>query len=315
MLRTALLLLRDAFKSWREDMAPRLGAALAYYTIFSIPPLLLLLIGVAGIVFGRDAVEERMVRTIEQMIGPQGGSSIRDMLASAPGPRRGTLATVIGVVTLLLGASGVFGQLKDALNTLFEVKPKPGKGLWSFFRSYFLSLLALFGTGFLLVVSLAANAMLGAFGEYLEAALPGGAALWQTVNVGVTFLVIAGMFALMLRYIPDARVAWRDAWVGGLVTSVLFTLGQAAISLYLGRTNVGSAFGAAGSLVVLLVWVYYSAMILFFGAEFTKAFARRVGGGTRPMANAEPLTEEAREQQGIPHEEPVERRRKAGAGS
>jgi membrane protein len=312
MLRKTLQLLRETFASWREDKATRLGAALAYYTIFSIPPLLLLLIGMAGTLFGRDAVQERMVRSIEQMTGPQGAEAVRGMLAVDPGQRRGTIATVIGAITLLLGASGVFGQLKDALNTLWGVRPKPGKGLWSFFRSYFLSLVALFGTGFLLIVSLAANAMLGAFGEYLERALPGGAGLWQTINVFITWFVIAFLFGMMFKYIPDAKVAWRDALVGGLVTSGLFTAGQAAIGFYLGRSNVGSAFGAAGSLVILLVWVYYSALILFFGAEFTKTFAKHVGAGLRPLGNAEPITEEARREEGIPRDDDRERERRAG---
>ena len=179
------------------------------------------------------------------------------------------------------------------------MEPKPGRGLVGFVRQYALSVMVLLGTAFLLLVSLVLNAILAAAGDYLGRALPGGAALWQVVNAGFSLAVIAFLFALMFRYIPDAVVAWENALVGGAVTAALFTIGETLIGIYLGRTNVGSAFGVAGSLVVFLVWVYFSSLIFFFGAEFTKAYADRYGPPIRPAENAVPLTAESREQQGL----------------
>jgi membrane protein len=293
-------LLAATLHSWREDKAPRLGAALAYYTIFSIPPLLILLIGIASIAFGRDAVEGRVVGTIQGLVGTGGASAIQDMLRSAHASGRGPIATAIGLITLLLGASGVISNLKDALNPIWEVEPKPGRGIVAFLREYIFSISLVLAAGFLLLVSLAVSAALAALGDYLGRVLPGGAALWGAVDVFVSVLVIGFLFAVLFKYLPNARVAWGDVLLGGLFTSVLFTVGEALIGLYLGRTNVGSAFGAAGSLVVVLVWVYYSSMILFFGGEFTKAYATLYGSRIVPDPDARPVAEGEREQQGIP---------------
>jgi membrane protein len=296
-----LELLAAAGKSWQEDKAPRLGAALAYYTIFSIPPLLILLIGVASLVFNGEVVEGRFLRTLEDMVGPHGAAAIRDMLASPRSEKPGLIATILGTVTLLIGASAVFGHLKDAINTVWEIEPKPTRGKLAFLRKYFFSLMVLLGTGFLLLVSLAVSTLLTALGDTLNQYLPGGEGLWAAVDVLFSLAIITFLFALLYKYIPDATVAWKDALVGGLVTSFLFNVGEYLIGFYLGRTDVGSAFGAAGSLVVLLVWVYYSSMIFFFGAEFTKAFATSYGSRIIPDADMAPVTEEARRQQGIPH--------------
>lgn len=285
-MRRLLLLFRDAYVSWNKDNASRLGAALAYYTIFSIPPLLILLIGLAGILFDSTRVQDRFAGTVEHLVGPHGAAAVQEMLRSADRERHGAIATIVGLVTLVLGASGVFGNLKDALNTIWHVEPKPGRGLVLYARKYLFSVLVLLGTGFLLIVSLALNTILTALGDTLSRYLPGGAALWQAVNVVVSLATITSLFALMYRYIPDAHVAWKDALLGGLVTSVLFTGGEALIGFYLGRTNVGSSFGAAGSLAVVLVWVYYSAMIFFFGAEFTKRYAIRDGAPILPEPDA-----------------------------
>jgi membrane protein len=302
-------LFAEAFRSWNEDKAPRLGAALAYYTIFSIPPLLILLIGVASLVFNGEVVQGSFLRTLEDLVGPQGAGAIRDMLASPRAEKPGMIATIIGTGTLLLGASAVFGHLKDAIDTVWEIEPKPTRGKLAFFRKYVFSLMVLLGTGFLLLVSLAVSTLLTALGDTLDRYLPGGEGLWAAVDVLFSLAVITFLFALLYKYIPDATVAWKDALVGGLVTSILFNVGEYLIGFYLGRTNIGSAFGAAGSLVVLLVWVYYSSMIFFFGAEFTKAYAERYGSRIVPEADARPVTEEARRQQGIP------RRQRAGADS
>lgn len=293
-------LLAATIRSWREDKAPRLGAALAYYTIFSIPPLLMLLIGMASIAFGRDAVEGRIVGTIQGVIGPEGAGAIQDMLRNAHASGNGPIATTIGIVTLLLGASGVVSSLKDALNTIWEIEPKPRRGLLHFVKDYFLSMSLALAAGFLLLVSLAVSAALAALGDYLARVLPGGATVWGIANVVLSVVVIGFLFAVLFKYLPNARVAWKDVLLGGLFTSVLFTLGEALIGLYMGRTHVGSAFGAAGSLVVVLVWVYYSSMILFFGAEFTQAYARLYGSRIVPDPDAERVSDGQREQQGIP---------------
>lgn len=302
-----LALLALAGKSWQEDKVPRLGAALAYYTVFSIPPLLIILIGVASLLFDGQAVQGRFLHTLEDMVGPGGAAAIRDMLASERSERPGVLATVIGAATLLIGASAVFRHLKDALDTIWEIEPRPARGKLSFLRKYVFSLMVLLGTGFLLVVSLAVSTLLAALGDTLDQYLPGGEGLWAALDVLFSLTVITFLFALLYKYIPDATVAWKDALVGGLVTSFLFNVGEYLIGFYLGRTNVGSAFGAAGSLVVLLVWVYYSSMIFFYGAEFTKAFATLYGSRIIPDADTMPLTEEARRQQGIPHRAALER--------
>jgi membrane protein len=306
-LKAVVRLLAATIHSWREDKAPRLGAALAYYTIFSIPPLLMLLIGMASLVFGREAVEGRIVGTIQGLIGAGGAAAIQDMLRNAHASGHGLIATVIGFVTLLLGASGVVSSLKDALNTIWEIEPKPGRGVLAFLKDYIFSMSLALAAGFLLLVSLAVSAALAALGDYLGRVLPGGAGVWGTVNVVLSVLVIGFLFAVLFKYLPSARVAWKDVLLGGLFTSVLFTVGETLIGLYLGRTKVGSAFGAAGSLVVILVWVYYSSMILFFGAEFTQAYARLYGSRIVPDRDARPVADEQREQQGIPRRQGASR--------
>lgn len=300
-MRGFLSVFGGAFRSFQEDKTQRLGAALAYYTVLSIPPLLIVLIAIAGTAFGRDAVQDRVVRTIEQLIGAQGALAIHEVLRTTRQPERGLLASAGWVLTLLVGASGVFIQLKDALNTIWEVEPKPGRGFVRWLRKYLFSMMLLLGTGFLMIVSLAVNAVLAALGEYLARLLPGSETTWLAINFAVSLGVIAAMFAVLFRYIPDGRVAWRVAMIGGGVTSLLFMVGETAIGLYLGRSHVGSAFGAAGSLVVLLVWVYYSSLIFLFGAEFTKEYAARLDRRVRPDPGAARVTEHARQHQGIPH--------------
>jgi membrane protein len=289
-----------AFASFREDRAARLGAALAYYTVLSIPPLLVVLVAIAGMVFDPGEVRQRLVATFARLVGGPGAAAVNEMMATAHQTGRGVIATAVGVTMLLLSASGVFGQLKDALNTLWEVQPRPGRGLRSFLGKYVFSMMVLLGTGFLLIVSLAVTALLAALGDYLARSLPGGEGLWHAINFVLSLGVVAVLFALLFRFIPDGRVVWKDALVGGLVTSVLFTVGQAAIGFYLGRSNVGSSYGAAGSLVVILVWIYYSSMIFLYGAEFTKTYAVRLGERVRPDPDAMPVTREARAQQGMP---------------
>ena len=265
----------DLFKkTWSEfsaDKAQRLAAALAYYTLFSIAPLLLIAIAIAGLVFGRSQAQAQIVSQIRGVTGDEGAKAIAEMLTSAGKPKSGILAIIIGVVTLLLGATGVFGQLKDALNTIWDVPAKKSGGILFMIKERFLSFTMVLGVGFLLLVSLVIDAALSAIGN----------ALWQPLQLLVSLAVITVLFAMMFRFLPDVRVEWRDVWFGAAFTAFLFVLGKFALGLYLGRSAIVSSYGAAGSLVVLLVWIFWSSNILFFGAEFTKVYARerRVAGG------------------------------------
>jgi len=237
-------------------------------------------------------------------MGTQGGEAIQQMLENASQPVLGSLAGLIGLVTLLFGASGVFGELQDSLNTIWEVEAKPGRGIWGTIKDRFFSFTLVLGTGFLLLVSLLLTTFLTAIGGRLEAALPGGALLWQVVNFVISFGLITLLFAMIFKYIPDVEIQWRDVWIGAAATALLFVIGRLALSLYLGNSSTTSVYGAAGSLVVVLLWVYYTAQILFFGAEFTQVYANRYGSQIVPAENAVPLTEERRAQQGIPKREP-----------
>jgi membrane protein len=209
------------------------------------------------------------------------------MIQRAEQPSTGLLATVVAVITLLFGASGVFGQLQDALNTVWGVEPKEGRGVWGFIKDRFLSFVAVVGTGFLLLVSLVLSSALAAVGKWFSGVLPLPEAVLQALNFLVSFVVITGLFALIFKVLPDARVAWRDVWVGAALTALLFTIGKFAIGVYLGKSNVASAYGAAGSLVIVLVWVYYSAQILLYGAEFTQVYANRRGERIVPAPDAQ----------------------------
>jgi YihY family inner membrane protein len=294
-------LLRSAASEWLEDKAPRLGAALAYYTIFSVAPLLLIAIAVAGLVFGRKAAQGQIVGQIQHMMGKQGAEAIEEMIKNASKPEAGYTATGIGIVLLVFGATGLFGQLQDAMNTIWEVQLKPGRGIWGFVKDRFLSFGMVMGTVFLLLVSLVVSAGLAAMGSLLGDW--GTSAVGQVINFVVSFAVITGLFAMIFRFLPDAKVAWRDVWLGSALTALLFTIGKTAIGLYLGHSSVASAYGAAGSLVVLLIWAYYSAQIFLFGAEFIKTYANQYGSRIVPEKDAEPVTGQARAEQGIPRRE------------
>ena len=287
-------LLKGAFKSWTEDKASRLGAALAYYTIFSIGPLLVVIIAIAGFVFGQSASQGQIVGSIKSVVGDDGARMIQAMVKSASNPTAGIIATVIGGVTLLLGAAGIFGQLKDALNTIWDVKAKAGGGIMSTIKRNFLSFGMLLGTGFLLLVSLVINAALSAVSKFVENTIPGGPLLWQIVNYVVTLGVITLLFAMIYKVLPDADIPWNNVWIGAVATALLFVLGQVVLGIYFSLSNPGSAFGAAGSLVLILVWIYYSAQILFFGAEITDVYSKKHGSPVRPSQHAEWASEEAR---------------------
>jgi membrane protein len=278
-------LLKTAGAAWVDDKASRLGAALAYYAAFSLAPLLIISIAIAGLVFGKDATRNEVLAHVSALVGKEGAAAIQTMIASASNPRSGIVAGIVGAIMLVVGAAGLFGQLQDALDTVWGVEPRSGLGILGFLRERFLSLTMVMGTTFLLLVSLvistALSALGGFFGHYL-AGLVG-----QIANVVVSFAFITLLFAMVYRYLPDAIIAWKDVWLGSLVTSLLFTLGKQLIGMYLGYTATSSAYGAAGSFAVLLIWLYYSSQIFLFGAELTKTYAMRYGSRIRPAPNAQ----------------------------
>jgi membrane protein len=284
-----------------EDKIPRLAASLAYYTLLSLSPLLVLAVAVAGLVFGEEAARGQITQQLQTLFGAQAGDAIQAMLAHAKQPGSGSiLGTAVSIVVLLFGASGVFGELQDSLNTIWEVQPRPGRGILGFVKDRFFSFTMVLGVAFLLLVSLIISAALAAVGDWVSA-FSGAEWLWQGVNFLVSMALIALLFGLVFKVIPDVKIRWRDVWLGAVVTAALFTLGKFLIGLYVGKAGVASPYGAAGSLVVIVVWVFYSAHILFIGAEFTQVYARAMGASVEPARGAVALTEEARAQQGIPH--------------
>src|SRR5215468_715137 len=280
-------LLKLTSTEWTNDNAFELSAALAFYTIFSIAPVLLIAVGVASFFLAPDSATDQIVGEMEQMIGVQGANAVRQVIESSRGFGKGFLAVSVGVVTLIIGATTVFGELQSALNQIWDVKAKPDRGvIMSFILDRVRSFSIAIGVGFLLLVSLVVSALISGLQGYMNAWLPGVPWVWHTANVVSSFLVIAVLFAMIYKFLPDVVISWKDVWIGAAVTAVLFTGGKYAIGIYLGRTATASAFGAAGSLVVLLFWVYYSALISFFGAEFTQVYARRYGSGIQPQRHA-----------------------------
>ncbi len=304
--KTIVGLLKDTFAEWQEDKAARLAAALAYYTAFSLAPLLIIVIAIAAVVFGQDAAQGEIVGQIQGLVGKEGAEAIQTMIENSRKPAEGSIATIISLVILFFGASGVFNALQDALNTIWEVAPKPGRGVTAIVKDRFPSFAMVLGIGFLLLVSLVVSAALSALSNYLGHLLPSLKIVWPVVNFLFSFGVITVLFAMIYRTLPDVKIAWGDVWIGAAITSLLFAIGKAFIGLYLGNSSVGSTYGAAGSFVVLLLWLNYSAQILFFGAEFTQVYANRYGSRIEPSENAVLLTEEARIQQGIPRKRHIE---------
>ena len=294
-------LLKQTFKEYNEDKVPRLAAALAYYTVFSIPPLLVIAIAIIGLFFGRSNAQDAILKQVSTLIGAQGADAIGTILMSTDDPEGGLIATIIGVVLLLLGASGVFGQFQDSLNTIWEVQPKPGQGIGAMIKKRFFTFSMVLGVGFLLLVSMLITTFLASLGDIISGLLPGSPLVLLIVNFIVGFLFVTLLFALIFRYVPDAKIAWKDVWLGAAVTTLLFMIGKEVIGLYLGNSNVGSTFGIFASLIVLLIWVYYSAQIMLIGAEFTQVYTNMYGAKIVPEKNAEMVTEEVRENEGNPH--------------
>jgi membrane protein len=287
-LRSVVDLFKQVGSEWSNDNASRLAAALALYTLLSIAPLLVIAVAVAGMAYGADAARGQISQEMSTLVGPQAGEAIQGLVAKADTPSTGIWSSIAGIVVLLFGASGVFGELQTALNTIWEVKPKPGRGLRGLLRDRFLSFAMVMGVAFLLLVSLVLSATLMAVTQRFSH-LVDWPWLWQAFNIIVGLGVATVLFGLTFKVVPDVKVAWRDVWVGGLVTALAFSLGRIALSWYVGRAATVSPFGAAGSLVALIIWVYYSAQILFFGAEFTQVYAVRRGARIEPTPNAIPV--------------------------
>ena len=287
--RGVLGILKETGKDFMADSCPREAAALAYYTVFSLPPLLVLIMSIAGAVWDPQDVQEALRGQLGSLIGASGEEQIETIMREAERPEgSGIFPTLLGIGALLFGATGAFMQLQGALNRVWDVEPDPEQGgIRNFILKRAMSLGMILAIAFLLLVSLAISAALSAFGDALGARLPGvSSTILLAVNFVVSLAVVTSLFATMFKVLPDVEVAWRDVWVGAIVTSVLFVIGKFAIGFYLGRSEPGTAFGAAGSLAILLLWVYYAGMILFFGAEFTQAWAESRGQGIRPENGA-----------------------------
>lgn len=301
VLRELPTLFKLSYREWSEDHASRLAAALAYYTIFSLAPLLIIAIAIAGLLWQRDVVQQQVLNQIGGLVGTQGQTFIAGMLQNASRPGHGILATIIGIITLLFGALGAFNELQTSLNAIWGVEEKKVKGLWNVIRQQvvnrFLSFAMILGIGFLLLVSLVVSTGLTALGTWLGTVLPFQQLILQIINLVISIGLVTVMFAFIFKFLPDAKVAWKDVWIGAFFTAILFSIGKTIIGLYLGSSAVGTTFGAAGSLVIILLWIYYSAQILFFGAEFTQVYANRLG--SRVLAEGQPniktVTPETRE--------------------
>ncbi|MBK7859975.1 MAG: YihY/virulence factor BrkB family protein [Archangiaceae bacterium] len=286
VLRDAWHLVKETISEWSDDNASTRAASLAYYTAFSIAPMVIIAVAVAGALFGEEAARGELHRQIQDLVGDSGARVIEDMVDSAAQPGRGTIATIIGVVVLMFAATGVFAELQSALNAFWKAKPRTTNGAVSFVRTRIISFAMVLCIGFLLLVSLVISAVLSAIGNWVSGFTDDWATLAQVINQGIAFGATTLLFAMIYKVLPDKKVAWGDVWLGAAVTSVLFTLGKFGIGLYLTKGSVASSYGAAGSFAALLIWVYYSSMILFLGAEFTQVYARRHGSmhhGDKPQ--------------------------------
>jgi membrane protein len=281
-------LIKQTFSEWLEDKAPQLGAALAYYTVFSLAPLVLVLLAIVGLIFRNDpgGAWNKITEQMSYFLDKSAVEVVQNIAQKAAQPNKSILATVVGVLLALFGASGVFGQLQDALNTVWGVKAKPGAGIWGFLRSRFLSFAMVGGVCFLLLVSLTLESLLKGFSHYVQSVLPGGIVIALAVYWVFDLAVVILLFAVIFKFLPDAEIRWRDVWIGAAMTAIFFAIGKWALGLYLGSGGAASAYGAASSLITLLLWVYYSSQILLFGAEFTQVYANRAGREIEPAEHA-----------------------------
>lgn len=308
-------LFKAAYSEWSEDKASRLAAAVAYYTILSLSPFLIVVLAIVGLAFGKEAAQGEIVDEMQNFVGTQGAEAIQSIIVNASKPKTGIVATLLGVATLLFGASGVFGELKDGLNTIWEVEAKTERGFVGLIKDRFISLAMVMGVGFLLLVSLIMSAGLAVLGKYIGDRLPVPTTVLEIINFILSFVVITLLFALMYKVLPDVIISWRDVWIGAAITSFLFTVGKFLLGFYLGRSGIASAYGAAGSLILVLAWIYYSAQILFFGAEFTQVYANRYGSHIKPGKDAIPVTEAITARQGMPDSEGDKKKEKSSHAS
>lgn len=280
---------KTTVSQWIESEPFELAAALSYYTLFSLAPLLIIAISVAGLAFGREAAQNQIVETLKGVVGQDSAQAVQGMIQHASEkPKTGIISTIVGFIVLLFGAGGVVGQLQTSLNKIWGVKPKPGQGIWGLVRQRFFSFAMVLAIGFLLLVSLVVTAVLTSLTGMFSGLFGEGTFIAHLVDILVSFGFISLLFALIYKYVPDVEIQWKDVWVGAALTSVLFTVGKFLIGLYLGTSGVTSAYGAAGSIITVLLWVYYSSLIFFLGAEFTKMYASEYGSGVVPSEHAQP---------------------------
>jgi membrane protein len=286
-MRRWIKILRDTGTEWYDDSAPRLAASLAYYALLSTAPLSLLCVSIVGFFFGERAARGQIAAQIGTVTGPEAAKAIQAVIQNAHQSDAGVLSTIAGIVLLLVGASGVFNELQTALNAMWGVKPSPERSVIKYFLiARFLSFTMVLAVAFMLLVSLIVSAALAAVGRMLSDSLPGGELLWQVLNFLLSLGVITVLFALIFKFVPDAKVRWRDVWMGAAVTALLFSIGKMLLGLYLGKSTVASTYGAAGSVVAFVVWVYYASQILFIGAEFTQVYSRASGTPIQPAKGA-----------------------------
>jgi len=292
-LRSAIDLLKETYAEWSEDRGPRLGAALAYYAIFSIPPLMMIALAVLGFLYSDD-LTGRLQKELAMLVGDETAMTLLTGI-QMKGQKGGIIATLIGTAILFFGASGVFGELQDALNTIWGVKPRES-GVKGFIKGRFTSFTMVLGICFLLLVSLIISTLVSAMSDTLSSWIPGAEAIARLLEISASLVVITLLFAMIFKLLPDVEIRWADVWVGAVVTAILFSAGKFAIGTYIGQAGIGSAYGAAGSIIILITWIYYSAQILFFGAEFTQVYARHHGSRFVPKPNAQPLPDQRKQQ-------------------
>lgn len=293
-------ILKDTLNQWLEHKAPQLGAALAYYTVFSLAPLILIVLAVFGFIYGKNpATQQRVLEPVYKFLDPNSAQMVQEIANNAARPTSGLIATIVGFAIALFGATAVFGQLQDALNTIWGVKPKPGKTVSTFLHTRFLSFTIVAGVCFLLLVSLIASTTIRGFSHYIQTHLPLGSVFAWGIDLLLNFGIVSVLFAIIFKFLPDAKIEWRDVRLGAMFTAALFLIGKYALSIYLGSGSVSSAYGAAGSLISMLLWIYYSSQIVLFGAEFTHVYSISRGKKVVPTEYAV-LIEDNQSQEALP---------------
>ena len=280
-------LLKETFTEWQADKASRIAAALAYYTVFSISPLLVIAIAIAGAFFGEETAQEQITEQLTELVGSDAIKPILLALNNISQPKVRGLASLVSIAVLILGASGIFAQLQDALNTVWKVKPQPGQGILPFLRKRLSSFLMVLAIGFLLILSLILSTVVTTVKKYQLEFLPGSQILWENLDFIVSLGLMTFLFSLMFKYVPDVKITWKDVFVGSIITALLFIFGKFLLGMYISKGSLGSAYGAAGSLIVFLAWVYYSAQIILLGAEFTHVYSRMYGSKIRPNKHSQ----------------------------